>query len=323
VASAAVQYEVHTGRVPMDPAPIVSRLFVGEYPVAWTAPMNDIEPGTSYRTVRRMIHAPVPILEWWNSSSAAPSGLRVHTHRPAGGSHFYVHVPVGGCVHIEHAGNDLELSPGQFTVCTTQEPIVVDRAGEGRIRNVFVDAELLQLRVPDITSLLGKPLQAVGAAALLMRHLHVLSSVADDLDADELEATAVATGELLTAVLATRPERAAAPSSAALFHQADIYIRRWLTDPTLSIDRIAAAQCVSVRTLQRAFRDRGETVSGYLRRRRLEGSRANMIARPDLPVAVVCSNWGIVDVTHFPRQYRQMFGESPTDTRRNAVNAHR
>jgi AraC family transcriptional regulator, positive regulator of tynA and feaB len=67
------------------------------------------------------------------------------------------------------------------------------------------------------------------------------------------------------------------------------YIERQLADPDLSLSAIANA--ISVRTLQAMFAATGECVSGYIRRRRLEGSRDELIDRQDRAVIDISRNW--------------------------------
>ena len=94
-----------------------------------------------------------------------------------------------------------------------------------------------------------------------------------------------------------------------------LYMDSRLGDPELSVHRIAAAHHVSVRTLYRIFARRGDTVHGYLRTRRLDRARHDLLTRPDLTVSAICTRWGITDVSHFARQYRARFGCTPRETR--------
>ncbi|GLW07116.1 hypothetical protein Misp01_22460 [Microtetraspora sp. NBRC 13810] len=57
------------------------------------------------------------------------------------------------------------------------------------------------------------------------------------------------------------------------------FIDAHLADPALSTERIAAAHHISVRHLQRLFQTRGTTVSGWIRRRRLDECRREL-SRP-------------------------------------------
>jgi AraC-like DNA-binding protein len=114
--------------------------------------------------------------------------------------------------------------------------------------------------------------------------------------------------------------RRAQPVSPALEAQISAYIDSWLGDPELSVERIAAAHHISVRTLHRVFQQRGETVSTHIKNRRLDGCHADLLARPDLMIGAICAKWGITDIAHFSRQYKARFGCTPTDTREQRLN---
>jgi len=80
-------------------------------------------------------------------------------------------------------------------------------------------------------------------------------------------------------------------------------------------NQVAAEHHVSVRTVYRLFDTSDQSVSAYIRSRRMERCRAEVEGRFDLSLAAVCARWGIGDPKHFSRQYRTYFGESPSDAR--------
>ena len=98
----------------------------------------------------------------------------------------------------------------------------------------------------------------------------------------------------------------------------EAFIERRLRDPDLDARQIAAAHYVSPRTLYRLFDSPGESVAGYIRRRRLDHCRREILTRPDLPLIAICQRWGMGDPKHFARKYRARYGESPQETRRQA-----
>ena len=100
--------------------------------------------------------------------------------------------------------------------------------------------------------------------------------------------------------------------------EVEAFIERRLRDPDLDVRQIAAAHYVSPRTLYRLFDGPGESVAGYIRGRRLDRCRREILARPDLPLVAICERWGMGDPKHFARKYRARFGESPQETRLQA-----
>ncbi|WP_406814957.1 AraC family transcriptional regulator [Mycobacterium sp. M23085] len=82
---------------------------------------------------------------------------------------------------------------------------------------------------------------------------------------------------------------------------------------------LARASGVSARALQRAF-ERSDQPSPmmYLRRIRLHRVHAELAANSpgSVTVTMVASRWGFVHLGRFARQYRQLFGETPSETLR-------
>ena len=100
--------------------------------------------------------------------------------------------------------------------------------------------------------------------------------------------------------------------------EVEVFIEGRLGDPGLDVRQIAAAHYVSPRTLYRLFDGPGESVAGYIRGRRLDRCRREILARPDLPLVAICERWGMGDPKHFARKYRARFGQSPQETRLQA-----
>ncbi|MGA7131071.1 MAG: AraC family transcriptional regulator [Mycobacterium sp.] len=86
-----------------------------------------------------------------------------------------------------------------------------------------------------------------------------------------------------------------------------------------STAELARATGASARALQRAFERSGQPPPMmYLRRLRLHHVRAELAANsPDsLTVTTVAGRWGFVRLGRFASQYRQLFGETPSETLR-------
>jgi AraC-like DNA-binding protein len=86
----------------------------------------------------------------------------------------------------------------------------------------------------------------------------------------------------------------------------------------IGIDEIAAAACVTPRTVQLTFRRRlGTTPLRYLRRVRLARAREQLLSGAEpVSVTVVAGRWRFASPSHFTSLYRQEFGECPSRTRR-------
>ena len=98
--------------------------------------------------------------------------------------------------------------------------------------------------------------------------------------------------------------------SPALVRAAKEHIEGRLTDPDLDPREVAAVLHVSARTLYRAFTNEATSVMGYVRERRLERARAELMST-SLTVSELAARWHFTDSSHFVRTYKKRFGETP------------
>ncbi|GGZ27306.1 helix-turn-helix transcriptional regulator [Streptomyces poonensis] len=91
-------------------------------------------------------------------------------------------------------------------------------------------------------------------------------------------------------------------------------------DTAISLADIAAAACVSIRTVQCAFRRHLDTTPmGYLRRVRLAQAHAELLAADPttgVTVAAIAARWGFFNPGRFSVTYRTAYGSSPYRTLR-------
>jgi AraC-like DNA-binding protein len=120
-----------------------------------------------------------------------------------------------------------------------------------------------------------------------------------------------------TAALRSASAVADDSSYAALVQQAKGYAEAHIADVELDRAGIARHCSVSVRTLERAFSAAGLTVNGWVRDRRLEGLREDLIApgRRAEPVSRVGAAWGLLDASQLSRSFKERFGLSPRSYR--------
>ncbi|NYE21153.1 AraC family transcriptional regulator [Microbacterium immunditiarum] len=116
-----------------------------------------------------------------------------------------------------------------------------------------------------------------------------------------------------------------ADPAAELLFRIDTYINDHLRDPDLGPERIAAANYISTRYLHTLFQRRETTVSQWVRERRLEHVRRDLIdpRRGAEGIAAIAASWGFVDASHFSKVFRAHAGTSPTAYRASAAIAAR
>jgi AraC-like DNA-binding protein len=96
------------------------------------------------------------------------------------------------------------------------------------------------------------------------------------------------------------------------------YIDLHLASPELSPGSIAAAHYISTRHLHSLFRQADTTVSTWIRERRLERCRTDLLdpVLSDRTVSAIAARWGFTDAAHFSRVFKASYGVSPSELRR-------
>ena len=109
----------------------------------------------------------------------------------------------------------------------------------------------------------------------------------------------------------------AGESNSALWRRCQDYIKRHLGEDGLGADQLASHLHISQRQLSRLFAQQGTSVQRYVWQERLARCRED-IANPQLAdwsISDIAFHWGFNHSAHFSRRYREVYGESPTETR--------
>jgi acetamidase/formamidase/AraC-like DNA-binding protein len=154
-----------------------------------------------------------------------------------------------------------------------------------------------------------------------------LASIGDSLNtlsADELRPIELALAELIVASLAAHERKSdtarLTSSQAAIFSRVCRSIDARLGDSDVSLALIAKEERVSPRYLQKLFEGAGQSFSAYLRSRRLERCRAELVdpLYAKMSISDICFRWGFNDPAHFSRAFREQYGTSPRAFRHEA-----
>ncbi|MFI5843793.1 helix-turn-helix domain-containing protein [Catenuloplanes sp. NPDC051500] len=149
-------------------------------------------------------------------------------------------------------------------------------------------------------------------AQILMSHAGMLQRTVGHLGPDEARTARNALLELAKGLILSRFDDHESAFAPTLVQAAMDVADTRLTDAGLSTATIAALLHVSVRTLQRAFADRAESLTAYVRRRRLEEA-AQAFLRPGsrLTVSEAAAIWHFTDGSHFIRCFKKEFHATP------------
>ncbi|QIK62618.1 helix-turn-helix domain-containing protein [Leucobacter viscericola] len=238
-----------------------------------------------------------------------------------GGSGFYkVSLLLAGSGMLIQDGREVIMNPGDISFYDTSQPYSLV-FGE-QFRNLIMMFPKDRLEFPEqftasLTAVsLGDehPLAQVVADFISKSspHLHLLPAAARH----KLAHTSI---ELFTSVLSAvfDSETIAQDPHQAMRQRIYDYIRTNLASHDLSPGSIAAANYISTRHLHALFQETGTSVSAWIKERRLERCRADLLdpALAHRGVAAIAANWGFTDAAHFSRNFRAAYGDSPTALR--------
>ncbi len=193
------------------------------------------------------------------------------------------------------------------------------RDSGGMARAFIVDYEMLGLPV----DLARRALPRVTRSPLyelVQSHFNRLCVGHDELGSDAAAMLGAATTELLRALIVTAVDADSSQQRESLHFTLLLrikhYIEQHLTEPTLTVETIAATHNISVRHVYQVWAGSELTLSQWIIRARLEGTRRELArSGPDPAIGRVAQHWGFIDAAHFSRRFRAAYGMSPRQWR--------
>ncbi|MCO1660918.1 helix-turn-helix domain-containing protein [Pseudonocardia humida] len=234
-----------------------------------------------------------------------------------------IDIPVDGSGVVAQDGREAVLRPGDFALVDLSRPARWAMSTRRVIAVVFPRTLLPlpsdQLRQVTAVAVGGDR----GGAALV-------SSVAAQLvqrmgEYEPAEAVRLGTVAVDLLACALSPlvdvDITADVRARALAVRVEAFIDEHLADPRLSPGVVAAANHLSVRALHRMFEQRHTSVSGWIRQRRLERCRRDLLdpTLRDRPVSATGARWGWTNAAHFSRVFRDAYGLPPAEYRQRFV----
>ncbi len=300
----------------------------GERAAAWADAMRRLHlpfagPAPEAEAVGRVLAVTSPM--GFDFSLVSGGAQSIAGRTPDAEPGLWMGLLIDGDARLSTDDAPVELSPTMLIYGATGVDASLQYAGPFRqlfvrIPSVAIDARLLAPLAARVS--IVEPGTMAGHALLAL--LHSLAASLDEGHPGELGPIESALIELLVPVIAR--SGGFAGKGGSMGHRARQYERicrtleSQLGDPELTVQAIASGEGVSVRYLQQLFARFGQTVTGYLKSRRLERARAELASplHAQLSISEICFRWGFNQSAHFSRAYRERFGEAPRDTRNRA-----
>jgi len=160
-----------------------------------------------------------------------------------------------------------------------------------------------------------------GLPDVFSRMLEATARTLETLSDVEWSAIAQSLVELLLTLMhrlsAPMPDSNNTATQAAILHRICQTIERTLDDPELSPARVAQAEGISERYLQKLFEAVGDNFTHYVRERRLQRAWADLSnpAEVHQSISEIAYRYGFGDSAHFSRTFRHRFGLPPREFR--------
>lgn len=243
---------------------------------------------------------------------------RVPSHiRYSQAEEYLVTIPCTAAVRFRQAGREVRCEPGSFILERGDEPyrFSYDNPSDLYVMKISRQALAERMRQPD--RLCARIFDGrEGMGGLFVETVRRAHRMRTEDGADQV------LGRHLVELLALAIDRQAetdAPAQSVVreahLRRAEEMIRRRLTDPGLSPETIAEGCGISKRYLHALFADTDRTVAQYIRDQRLLAARDLLELPGALSMAEIAYRFGFSDQASFSRQFRAMFGQTPTGFR--------
>jgi len=263
------------------------------------------------------------------NSRVITAGSHVHhTQKHVSNSHeevFLLHLQMGGeSLNIQN-GKDVHLRKGDFTLVSSTQPYSV-------WFDDTIDMEVLCIPYPALAKRLDNPQEMTGLRFSGRQGISGLLSqmlrgfwFQPELGGDETVRNYLADNILDMLATSFYSQKEAAISTQAVRNARRIRIRRFidhnLSNPDMTPSDIAKSFQITPRYLHKIFKEHagdGETIGQYILRRRLEecARQLSSSACAHLKITEIAFHWGFNSMTHFSRVFKEKYGCSPRDYRK-------
>lgn len=239
----------------------------------------------------------------------------------ANDAYFGVLHLLSGREMVRQGGREVLLESGDFLLWDSTRPIEFAITGKLHKLTLLVPQRLLSAVLPDAERRAACTVSGTrGCGALFTNHLRALAREGSQLALPNQPALLEATLDLLAAALDERAQGTEASRQQAMLARVQGYIMARLGDPALTPDAIAAAHGISLRQLHRLFEPADATLERWIWRERLARCRHELALLGTSSISQIAFKWGFSDAAHFSRAFREQFGVSPRELRKQSKN---
>ncbi|GAA3758062.1 helix-turn-helix domain-containing protein [Microbacterium kribbense] len=224
----------------------------------------------------------------------------------------------GYCVLCQD-GREAALTPGDLAIYDTTRPYTLHVPDLYQMFILVIPRDRLGLLPGQVRELTAERISGRRGLGSLTSSL--LTQLGAQMCAGGADPTPRAVDAIVDLVGATLSQRFSdtgrVPGASTVVAAATAWIDEHLCDPCLTVDDVALSQHVSIRYLQKLFAEQDVTPSGWIRQRRIQRCRADLLdpALRTRPVASIGARWGFEDPSGFTRVFKAQTGMTPGEYR--------
>lgn len=224
-----------------------------------------------------------------------------------------------GSSFVEQDGHAALLQPGDWTIYETRKPSNVVFPGRAGMFFLMIPREKVLTRNFDLGNLVAHRFSGSRGLGKLIWSL--LSATFDQIpeigNRSGQDVADIVVQMIRLALLESAGEHAWVDSKEAIRERVKRYISSHLSDPELSITKLAGTTGCTKRYLHMAFHSENVSISDYILKLRLKRCREDLLNRAFVHRSItdIAYSWGFNSSNHFSRCFKDEFGVSPRSLR--------
>lgn len=229
-----------------------------------------------------------------------------------------------GHLGIRQNGRAVDVPPGQFGIYVSYDPVEIISADNYQALAVKIPVSRCRAGVEQFRELSAQSFPAdEGLAPAVWGMTEQLGGGANFSSRTAALRTAHHAIGMMEQMVHERlgePAALAEPQIEAIAERCFRYIEKHLQDPELNPQRVAEANFISTRYLHLIFQQSDTTVAAYIRDRRLEEAREDLMDPKfhRFSIDALARKWGFNNVSHFGQLFKKTYGCPPAVYRREA-----
>jgi AraC-like DNA-binding protein len=236
-----------------------------------------------------------------------------------------LNLQVRGRCELTQDGRTVVLAPGDLALYDTRLQYQLSFDDAFKCLVFMFPHDLLPLRGNELSRFTARRVSGRKGVGGLVAPL--LLNMNEQMRQEELSETVELSSAVISMLAAAVAEQLGCDSRvspethrAALIMRIKGFIDARLEDPELSSSGVAHAHNISARYLQKLFEGDGSTVTEWIRGRRLEHCKNDLLdpRLSSLSVGSIAARWGLIDASYFSRLFKFAYGSTPREFRSQA-----